>query len=75
MRKKIFCLIAALFTMVTGMHAQSEEVVTSGTCGDCTWSFDADKQVMTISPIEGGEGRLADYPDLSEVITHGEDFD
>ena len=64
-------MIAALFTMVAGVHAQSDEPVTSGTCGDCTWSFDADKNVMTISPVAGGTGRLADFPDIMEAVNQG----
>ena len=68
MKKKVFCMIAALFTMVAGVHAQSDEPVTSGTCGECTWSFDADKQVMTVSPVAGGTGRMADFPDVMEAI-------
>ena len=71
MKKKVFCLIAALFTFVTGIYAQAEESITNGTCGDCTWTFDADKNVMTISPVAGGTGRLADFPDIMEAVNQG----
>ena len=75
MKKKVFCLIAALFTLVTGIYAQAEEPVTSGTCGDCIWTFDADKNVMTISPVAGGTGRLADFPDVMEAVNQDGDLD
>lgn len=71
MKKTVFLLLNILSMFAQGVWAQGTEeptAVTSGTCGDCTWSFDADKQVMTISPVAGGTGRMADFPDIMEAI-------
>ncbi len=70
MRKKVFCMIAALFTMVAGMYAQTDEPATSGTCGECTWSYDSENKVLTISPTAAG-GRMEDYTDFEELAESG----
>lgn len=60
------CLIFAAVP-VTAYAAQTEasagDAPTSGTTGDCTWSFDSENETLTVS----GSGAMADYYDSTFV--------
>ena len=58
----IFLSTLMLFAMLPlGALSVSAEI-TSGTTGDCTWTLDDDRCVLTIS----GNGRMADYDSASD---------